>query len=54
MDRGDIGEREFLIGQVAYEAGEEIEAKKFLKIANEKSEGMYFKGVDPKYRRLIE
>lgn len=52
-ERGDIGEKEFLIGQVAYESGEELEALRYLKIANDKSDGLCFQGEDEKYRKLL-
>ena len=52
-ERPDIGEKEFLIGQVAYESGDKLEAKKFFKIANDKSEGLCFQGEDEKYSKLI-
>ena len=52
-ERPEIGEKEFLIGQVAYEAGDFEEAKKYLSLANSISKGLCFQGEDPKYIKLI-
>ena len=53
-ERQDIGEKEFLIGKVAYESGDMLEAKRFLKIANNKSGGRCFSSDDKKYKQLIK
>lgn len=50
--RGDIGEKEFLIGQVAYAAGDMDEAYKYLKLADEVSNGLCFQEENPKYKKL--
>ncbi|MCV6628791.1 MAG: hypothetical protein OIF50_02915 [Flavobacteriaceae bacterium] len=52
-ERGEIGEKEFLIGQVYYEAEEYEKAIQFFNIADRKSDGMCFEGQDEKYKNLI-
>jgi tetratricopeptide (TPR) repeat protein len=47
-ERPEIGEKEFLIGQVLYEAGKITEAIKFIKIASKVSNGLCFEGEDVK------
>lgn len=52
-ERGDIGEKEFLIGQVAFESGDLKEAYKYFKLADEISKGLCFQGEDSKYVNLL-
>lgn len=52
-ERQDIGEKEFLLGQVAYESGQLTEAKKYLKIADFKSGGRCFRGQNKKYQQVL-
>lgn len=53
-ERQDIGEKEFLIGKVACESGDMLEAKRFLEIANNKSGGRCFSDQDKKYKQLLK
>ncbi len=52
-ERPDIGEKEFLVGKVLFESGEQSEALEYFRIANDKSEGMCFEGEDKKYNESI-
>lgn len=52
-ERGDIVEKEFLIGQVAFESGDLKEAYKYFKLADEISKGLCFQGEDSKYVNLL-
>ena len=52
-ERPDIGEKEFLLGQVFFESGDLEKAKFYLNIASQKSDNLCFIEQDPKYQKLI-
>ncbi len=54
LERIDNGQREFLNGKVAFEAGELDKAKELFSIANQKSEGRCFKKGDEKYLKFFK
>lgn len=54
LERADSGEREFLVGKVAYELGNLDIAKEFFFIANKKSEGRCFEDEDTKYLKFFK
>jgi hypothetical protein len=53
LERFDTGHREFVAGQVAYEAGDMETAKKYFLVAEKKSGGRAFREQDKKYRKVI-
>ncbi len=52
-NRYDYGERELLVGKVAYESGDMEKAKAYLTLADKKSQGKIFDEGDVKYLRFI-
>ncbi|MCG8337752.1 MAG: hypothetical protein MJE63_24910 [Proteobacteria bacterium] len=54
LNRIDSGEREFLLGKVAFESGKETEAKNYFKIADQKSESRCFEDQDKKYHQFFK
>ena len=52
-DRIDSGEREFLVGKIRFEMGDEAGARKYFKTANVKSEGRCFEDEDTKYLKFF-
>ena len=54
LNRIDSGEREFLSGKVAFEAGEFDKAKEYFLIANQKSEGRCFSSENGKYLKFFK
>ncbi|NPC92334.1 hypothetical protein HOO54_08885 [Bacillus sp. WMMC1349] len=54
LERIDNGEREFIIGKIAYELQRFDKAKELFFVANKKSEGRMFEDEDPKYLKLIK
>lgn len=52
--RNVMGEGEFLIGKVAFERKDLDSARKYFRIACEKSNGRAFEGEDPVFKRLAE
>lgn len=53
-ERADSGEREFLAGKIAFEAGDSDKAKELFYVAKNKSEGRCFQGEDAKYINFIK
>lgn len=51
--RYDYGERELLLGKVAYESGDIDKAKEYFTIADKKSNGRVFEEDDIKYLKII-
>ncbi|MCT4647878.1 MAG: hypothetical protein N4A74_23020 [Carboxylicivirga sp.] len=52
-ERPDIGEKEFILGQVLYESGNKETAKFYIEISNQKSKGQCFRGKNKKYKNII-
>jgi hypothetical protein len=52
--REDTGEIEFLVGKVAFECGDLVQAKDQFNVAHRKSRGRAFKAEDPKYLSLLQ
>lgn len=51
--RMDVGERDFLLGKVLFEADKRDEAKELFALADKKSEGRCFEDEDKKYFNLL-
>jgi tetratricopeptide (TPR) repeat protein len=54
LERIDSGEREFLHGKIHFELNEFDDARKFFKIASQKSEGRCFEDEDKKYFKFFK
>ena len=52
-ERGDFGEKEFILGKIFFESGEVLSAEKLFNIAFDKSGGRIFTGEDSKYLESI-
>lgn len=53
-ERADIGEKEFLVGQIFFELNNVDEAIHYFKIAYKKSKGLCFKNQDTKYHKFYK